>query len=478
MAIDTKLTSQKKDFPAWYNEVVKLADLIDYGPVKGTIIFKPYGYAIWENIQKIFNEKIVNDGVENAYFPVFIPESFLKKEKEHVEGFSPELAVVTHAGGEKLDEPVVVRPTSETIMYDAFSRWISSYRDLPLRINQWCNVVRWELRTKPFLRTTEFLWQEGHSVFETKEEADKEMLKRLNNYRDFYEKVLAIPVFTGKKSEIEKFAGALYSTSCEALLKDGKALQAATSHNLGQNFAKPFNIQYESKEGKREYVWQSSWGISTRSIGSIILTHGDDKGLVLPPAIAPVQVIIIPICKDNKEKEAVLKAIKEITSKFGTDIRIKVDDRENLSPGWKFNEWEIKGVPLRIEVGPKDVKGKSITVVRRDENEKKQIKSNKLDVKNLLKEIQSNLFKEALRFKEENTHKVTDFKAFQKDLEEKKGFYLAPWCEDSKCELEIKEKTKATTRVIPFDIDKPQKGEKCFHCGKEAKAFVYFAKAY
>lgn len=476
--IDSKITKQDKDFNEWYNDVVKLADLADYGPVKGTMIIKPYGYAIWENIQALFDKEIKKAGVENGYFPIFIPEKFLKKESEHVEGFSPELAVVTHAGGEKLDENVVVRPTSETVMYDAFSRWISSWRDLPYQINQWCNVVRWEKRTKPFIRTTEFLWQEGHSATATEKEADEITLDRLELYRSFLEKTLAIPSVVGKKSEKEKFAGALYSTSVEVLLRDGKALQSATSHNLGQNFSKPFNIQFEDKDGKRKYAWQSSWGMSTRIIGAIILMHGDNGGLVLPPKIAPVQVVIVPIFKDKTEKETVMKSVEQIVAKAGKELRIKIDDRENVTPGWKFNEWEIKGVPIRLEVGPRDVKAKSVTLVKRNDSEKQSVKLAALNLGKTLDDIQKNIYENAKKFQTDNTYEITDFKQFTKDIETKKGFYLAPWCEDSGCEEEIKEKTKATIRVIPFGTEKPKKGTKCFHCGKEARAMVYFAKAY
>jgi len=473
------ITSQKKDFAAWYEDVIKLADLIDYGPVRGTIIFKPYGYAIWENIQRVFDEQIKESGVENAYFPLFIPEKFLKKEKDHIEGFSPELAVVTYAGGEKLAKPLIIRPTSETIMYEAFSRWIKSYRDLPLKINQWCNVVRWELRTKAFLRTTEFLWQEGHTVFATDKEVEEETLFRLKNYKNFFEEILAIPSFIGKKTEVEKFAGALYSTSVEVLLKDGKALQAATSHNLGQNFSKVFNIKFEDKDGKLKYAWQSSWGLSTRVIGAIISTHGDDRGLILPPEVAPIQVVIVPIYKNQKEKQSIEKFVKQIISKMKErKIRFKIDDRGYVTPGWKFNEWEIKGVPLRIEIGPRDVRKKQITLVRRDRLDKNSLSWKRLNVEEILQDIQKNLYKKAVDFKEKNTHPVSNFEQFKKDIEKKKGFYLASWCNSSECELAIKEKTRATTRVIPLENNKPLKGEKCFHCGKEAKVKVYFARAY
>ncbi len=471
-----KITKQSENFSKWYTDVVRVADLVDYGPVKGTMIIKPYGYAIWENIQAIFDKRIKSKGIANGYFPIFIPEGFLKKEKEHVKGFSPELAVVTYAGGEKLTEKVVVRPTSETIMYDAFSKWISSYRDLPYHVNQWCNVVRWEKKTKPFIRTTEFLWQEGHSVLATEKETDELALGRLEEYRKFFEEILCIPMYVGKKSEKEKFAGALYSTSCEALLKDGKALQSATSHNLGQNFSKPFGIQFEDERGKREFAWQSSWGMSTRTIGGVILTHGDDKGLVLPPDIAPVQIVIVPIYKDAADKKQVLEYIEKVKDKT-KGIRVKVDDRDQYSPGWKFNEWEVKGVPLRIEVGPKEAKEKKITLVSRIGREKANILLAGFNTDKELEKFKKSLLEMAKKFVSENTFEVSSYEDLKKVIEVKKGFALAPWCEDSKCEQKVKDETTATTRVIPFD-QKDIKGKKCIVCGKEAKVWVYFAKAY
>lgn len=472
-----KITKQSENFSKWYTDVVRVADLADYGPVKGTMIIKPYGYAIWERIQSIFDARIKTKGIQNGYFPMFIPESFLNKEKEHVEGFSPELAVVTHAGGEKLTENVVVRPTSETVMYDAFSRWISSYRDLPYHVNQWCNVVRWEKKTKPFIRTTEFLWQEGHSVLATEKETDELALGRLEEYRSFFEEIFCIPMYTGKKSEKEKFAGALYSTACEALLKDGKALQSATSHNLGQNFSKSFNIQFENEKGKREYAWQSSWGMSTRTIGGIILTHGDDKGLVLPPDIAPVQIVVVPIYnKDKGEDKAVMAYITKIIEKM-KDLRVEVDSREQYSPGWKFSEWEVKGVPLRLEVGPKEVEDKKVTLVSRVGGEKSSIALSDFNPDKELEKFKKTLLETAKKFVTENTYEVTSYNDLKDVIEVKKGFALAPWCEDSECEKKVKDETTATTRVIPFE-QKDIKGKKCIVCGKEAKVWVYFAKAY
>jgi len=471
-----KIAKQNDDFSAWYSDVIKYADLADYGPVKGTMIIKPYGYAIWENIQRIFDNQIKAKGIPNVYFPLFIPESFLSREADHVEGFSPELAVVTHAGGEKLTENIVVRPTSETIMYDAFSRWIGSYRDLPYQVNQWVNVVRWEKKTKPFIRTSEFLWQEGHSVLSSEKEVDELTLDRLAEYETFIKETLAIPPYVGKKTNLEKFAGAVYSTSCEVLLKDGKALQSATSHNLGQNFSKVFDISFETKEGKREFGWQSSWGMSTRVIGALIMMHGDDKGLVLPPAVAPVQVVVIPIYKNEQERKLVMDHIKKIDGQLKT-VRNQIDDRDNLTPGWKFTDCEIKGIPIRLEVGPKDVASNSFTVVTRTNADKSVVSAEKLNLTDMLAAIQSEIYDTALKFRKEHTYEVTDFSEFKKQIDANKGFYLAPWCMEDECELEIKEKTGATTRVIPFEA-KVSKNDKCICCGKQAKTKVYLAKAY
>lgn len=471
------LPRQEESFTDWYNEVCKMADLVDYGPVKGTMIIKPYGYAIWEKIQKTFDQWIKDKGIPNAYFPIFIPESYLNKEAEHVEGFSPELAVVTYAGGEELTEKVVVRPTSETIIYDSFSKWINSYRDLPYQVNQWCNIVRWEKRTKPFIRTSEFLWQEGHSALASDKDVDTHTMERLDEYTRFFNEVLALAPYTGRKSKKEKFAGAVYSVSCEVLLKDGKALQSATSHNLGQNFSKPFKVMFEDEGGKREYAWLSSWGMSTRIIGALILGHGDNKGLVLPPAVAPAHVVIIPIYKDSKEKAEVMKVANEISSGLDRDcIDVVIDDRENQTFGWKSTEWEIKGVPVRIEIGPKDIGKDSVTVIKRIDSKKNVVKIKDLRIKDLLDEIQKEMLANATNYRDSHTYQVKNFKDFENGLKKNKGFYLMPWCGDTACEEEIKEKTKATTRVIANDV-KVTSG-KCFHCGKQAKVMVYFAKAY
>lgn len=473
-----ELTSQKEDFSRWYTEVVLKADLVDYSPVKGCMVIKPYGYAIWENIQKILDEKIKATGHVNAYFPLFIPKSFLEKEAEHVEGFSPQVAWVTKGGDEELFEPLAVRPTSEAIICSMYAKWVQSWRDLPILINQWANVVRWEKETRPFLRTTEFLWQEGHTVHRTKEEAEEEALRMLNVYKDFVENDLAIPVIAGKKTENEKFAGALHTYSIEVLLADGRALQAGTSHNLGQHFAKAFNIMFQDIDGERKYVWQTSWGVSTRLIGALIMTHGDDFGLVLPPRIAPYQIVIIPIWKNEDEKEKVYNYVDEIYKVLSNYFRVKVDKDEEHTPGWKFNEWELKGVPVRLEIGPKEVEKEEIFVARRDLRIKKSYKKENMveNLKDLLSDIQKTLFERALKFREENTYEVEDFEKFKEIMDTKRGFIKASWCGDGTCELRIKELTGATIRNMPLDW-KEEDG-RCILCGKETKIKALFAKAY
>jgi len=469
---------KQQEVSDWYIQTAKKAQLFDYGPARGTIVIRPYGYAIWELIQQILDPMIKSLGCQNVYFPSLIPESLLSKEKEHVEGFSPECAVVTYAGGEKLEEPLIVRPTSETIMYSLFAKWITSWRDLPLRINQWCNVVRWELRPFPFLRTIEFLWHEAHTAHRTKEESDQQVLEALHMYKRFFEETLAIPVVIGKKTEREKFAGALYSTSCEALLIDGKGLQIATAHNLGQNFSKPFNITFQDVDGERKYVWQTSWGVSTRVIGGLILTHGDKKGLIFPPKIAPIQTIIIPIWKTNDEYKAVIEMCNQILSQLkSSGIRAELDISDH-TPGWKFNEWELKGVPVRIEIGPKEVKESKSILARRDSGEKRVVSSKELisKVKELFAEIQKDLFQRAVDFVKANTSEAKNFNEFVEILENKRGFIKAPWCGDSECERLIKEKTKATTRCIPFDADEARGN--CIYCGRPAKFIPIWARAH
>jgi prolyl-tRNA synthetase len=441
------------------------------------MVLKPYGYAIWENIQKILDEEIKKAGVKNAYFPLFIPESLLKKEKEHVEGFSPELAVVTIGGGEELKEKLVVRPTSETIIYEMFSKWINSWRDLPLKINQWVNVVRWEKRTRFFLRTTEFLWQEGHTVHATHEEAFEEVMRALKMYVDFYRNYLAIDGIYGKKSESEKFPGAKDTFTYEMLMPDGKALQGCTSHDLGQNFAKVFNIKFKGKDGKEKIAWQTCWGLSTRCIGAMVMVHGDDAGLIIPPMVAPIQAIIVPIFQGKRIDEKLAKEAENLKNIL-KNFRVEADLRKEYSPGWKFNEWELRGVPLRIEIGSRELKEKKVTLVRRDTGEKLKSSLSTLPkmTKKVLESIQENLFLRSQKFLRENTREAKSFDEFKEIIEKMKGFVKAFWCEDKRCEKKIKEETKATTRCLP--LESPEEKGKCICCQKKAKRKWVFAQAY
>ena len=478
---DTGITVKKnQDFSEWYTQVVLKSGLADYAPVKGCMIFREHSYAIWEKIQEIFNKKIKETGHRNVYFPLFIPESFLKKEAEHFQGFVPEVAWVTMGGDSPLEEKLAIRPTSETIMYATYAKWIRSWRDLPIKLNQWCNVVRWETKaTKLFLRTREFLWQEGHTAHATKEEADREVMEILDAYRDVIESYLAIPVLAGKKTEMEKFAGALYTTALEAMMPDGKALQMGTSHQLGQRFSKVFDIKFLDKDEKEQYVWQTSWGFPTRMIGALVMVHGDDKGLVLPPRVAPVQVVIVPIPYKGAETEAIMTKAKEIFEKLRKkDIAVVLDDREEYTPGWKFNQWELKGVPIRIEIGPRDLKQKQVTLARRDTFQKSTVKEEEITdtVTKLLEEIQNNLFNKAKKLLEESTTTVKNYDEFKKVLEEKGGFIRASWCGNSACEERIKDETGATIRTVPFEKEKPF--SKCMHCGEDASEVVYFARSY
>jgi prolyl-tRNA synthetase len=449
-----KIASRAQDFNKWYQDVVLQADLADYAPVKGCMVIKPYGYALWENIQGQLDTDIKATGAQNAYFPLFIPESFLKREADHVEGFAPELAVVTHGGGKKLEEPLVIRPTSETIINETFSKWVRSYRDLPLMINQWANVVRWELRTRLFLRTTEFLWQEGHTCHASNEDAEQEALKILELYRAFAEDYMAVPVVPGVKSDAEKFAGANTTYTIEGLMGDGKALQMGTSHNLGQNFAKVFDTQYLDKTGQRQYVWQTSWGVSTRLVGALVLTHGDDKGLRLPPRLAPIQVVIVPIWKTDEEAAQTIS----VASRLGDDlkaagIRAHVDDRDDKTPGFKYNEWELKGVPLRLEIGPRDVRDNATMAARRDEPGKVKIPLNEVvsEAAALLERIQAGLHAQALAFREENTRDAKTMDEFAEILTSSRGFVRVWWSGDPEAEARVKEQTKATLRCYPLD---------------------------
>ena len=448
-----KLTPMSEDFNQWYTDIIQEAQLADYSPVKGTMVIRPYGYALWEHIQSYLDKRFKDTGHQNAYFPLFIPKSFIEKEAEHVEGFSPELATVTHAGGKELEEPLIVRPTSETIINHMFSKWIKSHRDLPMLINQWANVVRWEMRTRLFLRTSEFLWQEGHTAHQTKEEATQEALQMLDIYEEFTEKIAAVKVIKGTKSEIEKFAGAKVTYSIEAMMLDKKALQAGTSHELGQNFSKAFEIQYSDENNNLAHPFQTSWGVSTRLIGMIIMAHGDDQGLKLPPAIAPTQVVIIPIIPNNADSEKILKIANQIKEML-SDFRVHLDDREEVSPGFKFNEWELKGVPIRLELGPKDIENNSVVVARRDiQNTKTSIPINTLDseITSLLDTIQNEMLKVSEQFLIDNTSHAENMDELLKQLQDSDGFVSCYWSESKEDELRVKEQTKATIRCYPLE---------------------------
>lgn len=470
-----EITPMEVDFAQWYTDVIKKTDLVDYSPVKGFMVIKPYGYAIWENIQNYVDKRFKDTGHKNCYFPLLIPENLLKKEAEHVEGFAPEVAWVTHGGNEELGERLCIRPTSETIICEMYSKWLTSYRDLPFLYNQWCSVVRWEKSTRPFLRTSEFLWQEGHTLHETYDEAQEETLQMLNIYKETAEELLAMPVVVGKKSEKEKFAGAYATYTMEALMHDGKALQSGTSHNLGQHFTKAFDITYSDREGELKHPYHTSWGISTRLIGGIIMTHGDNRGLILPPGIAPTQVAIVPIAS---HKEGVLDKANELYDSLKDKFRVELDDRENYSPGWKFNEWEMKGAPIRIEIGPRDIENNQAMLFRRDELEKEAVSLDKLEgaVGQLLEDINNNLLYKAKKMRDEKTYTVKSFEEMKKVMEEKPGFVKAMWCGDAECEEHIKAETGVTIRCIPFEQE--DLGHTCPFCGKEAKHMVYLAKAY
>ncbi|MBN2238157.1 MAG: proline--tRNA ligase [Dehalococcoidales bacterium] len=470
----------EEDFSQWYLDVVQEAQLADYSPVRGCMVIRPYGYAIWENIQKALDKRFKETGHSNAYFPLLIPGSFIEKEAEHLEGFSPQLAVVTHAGGKKLEEDLVIRPTSETIIGDTFSKWIQSYRDLPLLVNQWANVVRWELRTRPFLRTSEFLWQEGHTAHASSAEAVEEAEKMLSEYIRFARDEAAIPVISGKKCESEKFPGADVTYTIEGMMKDGKALQMGTCHNLGQNFAKSFDIQYLDNNNTLQYAWMTSWGISTRMIGAVIMVHGDRHGLVLPPRLAPTQAVIVPIYKGDDEKATVMEYAEGVLKSLGKSIRCHMDAREQYAPGWKFNEWEMRGVPVRIEIGPRDVANRKVTVARRHMPGKEHktaipIDGIKREISRLLRDIQKNLYRKALDFRNSNTFEVTDWESFKNAVE--KGFAIAHYCGSPECEAAIKE-LKATNRCIPQDLDKTKDYPPCIVCGRPGTDRAVFARSY
>jgi prolyl-tRNA synthetase len=474
-----KIANRAQDFNKWYTDVVQTADLADYAPVKGCMVIKPYGYALWENIQRRLDDAIKETGAENAYFPLFIPESFLKREAQHVEGFSPELAVVTHAGGKKLEEPLVVRPTSETIINEMFSKWVRSYRDLPMMINQWANVVRWELRTRLFLRTTEFLWQEGHTCHTTNEEANAEALLILEVYRAFAEEYMAIPCITGIKSDAEKFAGAETTYCIEGMMGDGKALQMGTSHNLGQNFSKVFNTQYLDNTGQQQFVWQTSWGVSTRLVGALVLVHGDEKGLRLPPRLAPIQAVIVPIGKSDEEKALVAEVSGRVAAELkAAGIRVKLDDREQLTPGFKYNEWELKGVPLRLEIGPRDVADNATMAARRDQPGKSKLSLDGLanQVAAVLEEIQAGLYNQALQLRENNTRDASSLDEFAQIIKDQRGFVRVWWSGSAEAEARLKQQTKATLRCYP--LAQPGGEGKCIATGEPTCRQALFAVAY
>ena len=465
-----------EDFNQWYTDIIQEAELADYSPVKGTMVIRPYGYAIWENIQEYLDNRFKETGHKNAYFPLFIPKSFIEKEAEHVEGFSPELATVTHAGGKELEEPLIVRPTSETIINHMFSKWISSHRDLPLLINQWANVVRWEMRTRLFLRTSEFLWQEGHTAHATKEEANEEAIQMLNIYEEFVQNIAAVSVTKGLKSELEKFAGAEKTYSIEAMMLDKKALQAGTSHELGQNFSKAFEIEYSDENNKLQNPFQTSWGVSTRLIGMIIMAHGDDKGLKLPPNLAPIQVVIVPIIPSKDDKNKVMENVENIKTML-SNYRLSIDDREEVTPGYKFNEWELKGVPIRIEIGPRDIENNKVILSRRDiDNSKEEVSIDKLKSKidQLLIDIQKNMFDISKNHMEENTMHVDSKEDLIEALNNKEGFVTCYWSENKDDELEIKELTSATIRCYPINNEETKQS---INDKKDGK-FTIFSKAY
>ncbi|MEA1986432.1 MAG: proline--tRNA ligase [Candidatus Marinimicrobia bacterium] len=472
------VTPQSKDYSRWYTDVVTKGELADYSPVKGCMVIRPYGYALWENIKSNLDRMFKETGHVNAYFPMLIPEDFLKKEAEHVEGFAPEVAVVTHAGGKKLEKPFVLRPTSETIIWAMYKKWINSYRDLPILINQWANVVRWEMRTRLFLRTTEFLWQEGHTAHETAKEAKDEAIQMINIYQKLAEDFLAMPVLVGKKTENEKFPGAVETYSIEALMGDKKALQAGTSHYLGQNFAKAFDVKFQNKNNEQEFVYASSWGVSTRLVGAIIMTHGDDKGLMLPPKIAPHQIVIVPIFRDEESKEKVMNLWKKIEPVLKEkNIRFNFDDRESMTPGYKFNEWEMKGVPVRVEIGPKDADRNGVVTVRRDTGKKSFPSLDEFleNISELLDTIQKDMFDKQIKFREENTIDVDSYDDLKKVVEDG-GFARTFWAGSSDDENRIKDETKATIRCELFE--KTKESGKCFHTGRDSETQVIFSKAY
>ena len=470
--------SKEEDFSEWYTQVVLKAKLADYAPVKGLIVLRPDGYSIWESLRTTFDKKFARNGIRNGFLPILIPESLLGKEQKHFAGFNPEVFWVTHSGTNEIGDRLALRPTSETLAYTLYSKWIQSWRDLPLKMNFWNTALRAEIKaTKPFLRTSEFLWQEGHTVHSTKEEAEKEVIKILDIYKNTVEEELAIPVSTGKKSEKEKFVGAIYTTTMESIMPDGKALQMGTSHFLGQNFSKPFEVKFADKDNVEHFAWQTSWGVSWRLIGAMIMIHGDDKGLVLPPKVAPMQVVIVPIYKNDEDKNSVLSKVEEIQNKLESkDIRVHVDDREGMSPGYKFNDWELKGVPLRIEIGPKDIENQNIVVAKRYNLEKISLGFTEIEkIPIILDEIQTQMLKKAKEQTETITLNISDYSEFKSKIE-KGGFFNSPWCGKVECEDKIKEETGAEIRVIPFGSENIN--QKCIYCNEQSVSTPIFARGY
>ena len=477
-AFVTEITPQSEDFSRWYTDVIRRAELADYSPVKGCMVIRPYGYAIWELMQAGLDRRFKETGHVNAYFPLFIPESLLRKEAAHVEGFAPEVAWVTRGGDETLEEPLVVRPTSEAIIGTMYSKWVQSWRDLPILINQWANVVRWEKVTRLFLRTTEFLWQEGHTAHETEEEAEAEARRMLGVYKEFLETELAVPVLDGRKTESEKFAGAAHTYSVEALMGDGRALQAGTSHHLGQNFAKVFDITFQARDKSVQYVWQTSWGMTTRLIGAAIMVHGDDSGLILPPRIAPYQVVIVPIPRGDWRATVLPRAQDVAAALKRAGVRVMLDDREEYKPGWKFSEWEMRGVPLRLEIGPRDIEQQQVLVARRDTREKVTLPMEGLSerVSGLLDAVQTALLERAVAFRDSHTIRTASSDEFRRAFEGRPGFVIAPWCGSADCEAQIKAETQATIRNLAFDL--PPATGACVRCGRSGLTDAYFAKSY
>jgi len=474
-----KLPAQADDFPAWYVEVVKRAELAEHGPAKGSMIIKPHGYAIWELTQRALDDRFKATGHENLYFPLLIPMSLLEQEAAHVEGFAPQVAVVTHGGGEKLEEPLAIRPTSEAIIWSTYKRWIQSYRDLPLLYNQWANVVRWEMRTRLFLRTSEFLWQEGHTAHATSAEATEEALRMLEVYREVAEDVLGIPVFSGRKSAAERFPGAVETYCIEGLMRDAKALQCGTSHFLGQNFAKAYDVTFLNADGVAEHAWATSWGFSARMVGATVMANGDDAGLRLPPSVAPIQVAIVPIYRTDDEHASVLAVAEKLRADLAAaGIRVRLDDRDQHRPGYKFAEWELKGVPVRIECGPRDLSANRVVVASRLGGEKEEVAVAEVagGMADRLASVQRDLFADAVAYREANTHEITSFEAFAIGVEARGGFWFGPWCGEASCEAEISARTKATIRFLPLEATDP--GAACMHCGRPGVDVAHWARAY